>query len=82
MEYSDTDFSSQYATDSDYTTDSEWRLSQCPTISDVNTEDELLSCTSPIKHEIFKPIPEFSDYLVSDMGRIIHRWLMHEINLK
>ena len=71
----------EYTTDSD-SQDSEWRLSQCPTISDVDTETELLSCASPVKHEIYKAIAGFSDYLISDMGNIKHRWLMHDITQK
>jgi hypothetical protein len=64
-------------------TDSEWELSQCPTISDVDTEDELLTCEPESqKHETWKVLATYSDYLISDMGNIKHRWLLNDIKIK
>ena len=74
-----------YSVNSDSTNtenDSEWTPSQCTTVSEVDTQDELDDCEPAIKHETWKVINGFSDYLVSDMGNLKHRWLLHDVTQK
>ena len=64
------------------TSDSTWNIDECQTITDIETDVELEQCEPAETHEKWAVLLPYSDYLISDMGNIKHRWMQNDIKQK